>query len=96
MYKIYKHFSDWFAIKITNSLSTMECAWLFFLWSLLPLRFPQMQNVVQYVSQSVIQLVALSLVMVAQKIQQQNLNDLHDKHDDLHEKLDKLISNQDE
>lgn len=55
----------------------MACAYVFFIWSLLPLAFPGMTPVVQYVSQSIIQLVLLSVIMVGQDI----ANRGHEKRD---------------
>lgn len=72
-----KRFNEWLAIKLTNSVGSMACAYLFLLWSLIPLLFPQMTTVVSYVSQSIIQLVLLSVIMVGQDIG----NRAHEKRD---------------
>ena len=61
-------FNDWLAAKITQGMSTMWCAYVFLIWSLLPAIWPQTQNVVFYVSGGIIQLVALSLIMVGQDV----------------------------
>ena len=45
-------------------MMTMWCAYLFFIWAVVPLFIPGLQEFVSYVSQSVIQLVALPLIMV--------------------------------
>ncbi len=63
-----KRFNDWLAAKITQGMATMWCAYVFLLWSLIPLIFPEAQSVVFYVSGGIIQLVALSLIMVGQNV----------------------------
>ena len=61
-------FSDAAAVWITERMSTMGCALLLLVWAVLPLPFPWSTNVVAYVSQDVIQLVALSIIMVGTKV----------------------------
>lgn len=77
-----KRFNEWVAVKLTQGVGSMTCAYLFFIWSLLPLAFPQMTDVVSYVSQSIIQLVLLSVIMVGQEIgnrsHEQRDNESHD------------------
>lgn len=63
-----KRINDWIGYQTTNGVGTMWTAYLFFLWALLPLVLPQAQNVVQYVSQSVIQLVLLPIIIVGQNV----------------------------
>jgi hypothetical protein len=63
-----KRFNEWVAVKLTQGVGSMTCAYLFFIWSILPLAVPSMTNVVSYVSQSIIQLVLLSVIMVGQDI----------------------------
>jgi len=60
--------NDWLAVKITKGMANMFCAYIFLIWSLIPLVFPQAQNIVFYVSGGIIQLVALSLIMVGQNV----------------------------
>jgi len=60
--------NDWLAVKITKGMANMWCAYIFLIWSLVPLLFPQAQNIVFYVSGGIIQLVALSLIMVGQNV----------------------------
>ena len=52
------------ALSTTKFMSTMLCVYLFFVWSLIPLLFPNTTNFVAYISADIIQLVALSLIMV--------------------------------
>jgi len=61
-------FNEWLAVKITQGMATMWCAYAFLLWSLIPVVWPQTQTVVFYVSGGIIQLVALSLIMVGQTV----------------------------
>lgn len=63
-----RKFNEWLAVKLTMGVGSMTCAYLFLLWALLPLTFPGMTNLVSYVSQSIIQLVLLSVIMVGQAI----------------------------
>lgn len=61
-------FNEWLAVKITQGMATMWCAYAFLFWSLIPMAWPQTQSVVFYVSGGIIQLVALSLIMVGQTV----------------------------
>lgn len=63
-----KRVNEWLAVWLTRHVGSMECAYLFFVWALLPLAVPSMTAIVSYVSQSVIQLVLLSIIMVGQDI----------------------------
>jgi hypothetical protein len=56
------------AILITTVMGSMACVWLFFAWSLLPLALPSWTAFCMYVSSTVIQLVALPMIMVGQKL----------------------------
>lgn len=49
-------------------MGSMTCVWLFFAWSLVPLMWPAMTALCMYVSSTVIQLVALPMIMVGQKL----------------------------
>lgn len=60
--------NDFVAAQTTLLMSTMWCVYVFLAWSLIPLAFPHLQNVVFYVSGGVIQLVALPLIMVGQNV----------------------------
>ena len=82
-------------------MSTMTCVMLFLGWSLLPLVFPKMETLVFYVSGGVIQLVALPLIMVGQRLNerksQSRSEKMHAKHDDLQHAIKDihlLIANQ--
>jgi hypothetical protein len=82
------------AILITNGVSTMWCAYAFAAISLTSLK-PTLEEHsvtadVQWVAQTFLQLVLLSVIMVGQKVQADSLGDLHDKHDALHDRLDSM------
>lgn len=85
------------ASKATIAFSSMYAFYVFVLYGLLPLAFPQDQNNLLYWS-NVVQLVALPLLAVGQRVisakhdamsvkqdqQGQRIEDLHDKHDAVH------------
>lgn len=77
-----KQFNERLALLLTRSVGSMSCAYLFLAWALLPLLLHQTQGVVSYVSQSVVQLVLLSVIMVGQDIanrgHEQRDNESHD------------------
>lgn len=56
------------ALTSVGLMSSIWCVYLFTIWSLLPSVFPDLQNLVFYVSGGVIQLVALPLIMVGQNL----------------------------
>lgn len=61
------------AVRLTDGMSTMVCAYMLLIWSILPLPLPWTQDVVAYVSQDVIQLVALSIIMVGTKVSERSI-----------------------
>ena len=67
--------NDVVATHTTIAFGTMWCTYVFLAWSLLPLVSPEIQNVVFYVSGGVIQLIALPLIMVGQKLLNQASED---------------------
>ena len=74
-----KSFLSNFSAKIALSsvvlMSTMSCVFAFFVWSLIPLIWPNATGIVAYVSADIIQLVALPLIMVGQKLANDNHQD---------------------
>jgi hypothetical protein len=67
-----KRFNDWLALKITDGVSTMWCAYAFMLIALLglpPALKPGGEGVVAWIAQTFLQLVLLSVIMVGQKLQ---------------------------
>ena len=90
-------FNYWIAVKITNSVGTMWCAYAFFLIDLCMLPPVIMKHDVTtwvtYIAQTVLQLVLLPIIMVGQNvIQSQN----EAKADTDHETLTYLATLQDE
>lgn len=92
-----KRFNDWVAVKISDMFSTMGCFWAFCILALIPLVVPKLLPEVQFISSGFLQLVALPLLAVAAKINndqakqhQQDLALLHEKHDALHERVVQL------
>jgi hypothetical protein len=103
--KWWRVFNEWLAVHVTTSVSTMACVWIFFVWSMLPLVFDGLRDMVFYVSGGILQLVLLPVIMVGQAklsaasdiraIQDhaaliELVNALHDKHDELHDKVEEL------
>lgn len=76
-------FNESFAGKSTVVFSSMWAFYAFVAYGLLPLFFPKYQNDLLYWSNCV-QLVALPLLAVGQRV-------LSSKHDDLHDKVDTLM-----
>jgi hypothetical protein len=90
-------FNYWIAVKITNSVGTMWCAYAFFLIDLLMLPPVIQANSIMiwvtYIAQTVLQLVLLPIIMVGQNvIQSQN----EAKADTDHKTLTYLATLQDE
>ena len=76
-------FNELFASKSTVIFSSMWAFYAFVAYGLLPVFFPSYQNDLLYWSNCV-QLVALPLLAVGQRV-------LSTKHDDLHDKVDSLM-----
>ena len=80
----YSRFNEWLALKITAAVSSMTCAYIFAALAMVSL--PEAihggaATLVAWTAQTFLQLVLLSVIMVGQKIQQDGLDALHDKHD---------------
>jgi hypothetical protein len=94
------------AVKLTAMVGTMACAYFFVFLAILgfPGGHASAQAYVQWISQTFIQLVMLSVIMVGQKIisdqqasharaqetQQRSIDDLHAQHAELHRKIDNM------
>lgn len=85
--------NDLLASKATIAFSSMWAFYVFVLYGLLPLAFPNDQNNLLYWS-NVVQLVALPLLAVGQRVlsakhdaQAASLESLHEKHDALHDAI---------
>lgn len=64
-------FNNWLAVKITNVVGTMWCAYLFAILALIS--FPQALHsgtsaLISWIAQTFLQLVLLSIIMVGQKV----------------------------
>ena len=92
-------FNDWLARHTVTAMSSMACVYAFTFWSLLPSMRNSMRRVtsflgsvtpatVFYVSGGVIQLVALPLIMVGQRLEGKD-NDRRSKQD--HEMLTRIL-----
>ena len=96
-------FNDWLAIRLSSVFATMGFFWFCLLLSLLPLKWPETMQAVQFVSSGVLQLIALPLlavsgVIIGRKAEARAEQDhealmelvqaLHDKHDAIHGGMD--------
>jgi hypothetical protein len=74
-----KRFNEWLSNKIANGVATMWCAYLFAGIALisLPRAIESADTIIiiSWVAQTFLQLVLLSIIMVAQKVQSKNLED---------------------
>jgi hypothetical protein len=64
-------FNDWLAVKITNGVGTMWCAYIFAaiaIYGGTTVNWSKASEVVQWISQTFLQLVLLSIIMVGQKV----------------------------
>lgn len=82
-----KRLNDWLALRVTEMVGTMWCAYLFV--GLAVLGFPygssRLSDYVQWLSQTFIQLVMLSVIMVGQKLLTARQDDHGTKLDAVHE-----------
>lgn len=93
MIKVFHDFNDWLARHTVSAMSSMICVYIFVAWSLLPSVDSRWEQLVFYVSGGVIQLVALPLIMVGQKLEARE-NDRRSKQD--HEMLTKIYEHLEE
>lgn len=91
---IYGAFNRRLALTLTAGVSTMECAYCFMLLAVLgfPYSGGTPQQYVQWVSQTFIQLVMLSVISVQQKIMSDQQATHHQAIKDLHAKFDQHIA----
>ena len=69
--KTWNAINNYIAVKITNIVGTMECAYLFAMlaiWGGIGVDWHNSLQIVQWVSQTFLQLVLLSVIMVAQNL----------------------------
>ena len=60
--------NEWLALKLSAGFSTMSTFWVFNVLTFVPLVFPSLLAVVQFISSGYLQLVALPLIGVANAI----------------------------
>lgn len=89
-----KRINEWLAIKLTAAVGTMWCAYIFVGLAILgfPYGSSNVPDYVQWVSQTFIQLVMLSVIMVAQNLLAAKQAEHSDKLDEHTEKLDAVHS----
>jgi uncharacterized transporter YbjL len=77
-----KRFSDYLAIKITSAVGTMMMALIFAILAVIGFPYSNImpQTVIQWLSQTFIQLVMLSIIMVGQRLQSEQSKELHSDH----------------
>ena len=80
-----KRFNPWLAEKITSGVATMGCAYIFAVIALISLpnviKSGDPIAIVSWVAQTFLQLVLLSIIMVGQKVQSQNVeNTINETH----------------
>lgn len=63
-----KRVNETIATRVTLAMSTMWCVYSFALLVILPLIWPSTSSFVQYLSSAMIQLIALPMIMVGQKL----------------------------
>lgn len=61
--------NEWIATHTVAAMASMECVYLFVFWSFLPSINHNWENFALYVSSGIIQLVALPLIMVGQRVE---------------------------
>lgn len=66
--EILKEFNRKIAVKTTLTVGTMGCVYIFFIWCVLPILFPGIEQIVFYVSSGILQLVLLPLIMVGNNV----------------------------
>ncbi len=91
-------FNEWVAAKITNGVATMWCAYIFAALAIYGgtgVHWNDPFQVVQWISQTFLQLVLLSIIMVGQKVLSQasdaQAKEMHDAVMDSHKELHKLM-----
>lgn len=63
--------NDKIAVWFVNAMGTMYCVYVFFVLVMIPLFIPTLMTPIMFISSSVIQLIALPLIMVGQAVQGQ-------------------------
>lgn len=94
-----KNFNDWIATKITAGVATMWCAYAFgalAIYGGTAVNWHNAFQVVQWISQTFLQLVLLSIIMVGQKVlsegSDRQAKEMHDTVMESHEELHRLVA----
>ena len=64
----WNRFNNSLALRVTLLVGSVECVYLFTIFALLPLMFPQTTVFVQFVSSAFLQLILLPLILVGQDL----------------------------
>jgi len=87
----FKALNEKIAVVAVLAMSSMACVYLFLFLSLTPLIIPSTQTLIMYISSSIIQLVALPLIMLGQAVLNRNAESRTDEtHDMVKEELQVL------
>jgi len=93
-----KNFNDWLAVKITSGVATMWCAYIFAALSIYGLTGVDRHNafqIVTWISQTFLQLVLLSIIMVGQKVlsdaSDKQAKEMHDAVMESHKEIHRLV-----
>ena len=83
--------NEWIAWHTVEAMASMGCVYVFILWSLLPTINRDWEQFALYVSSGIIQLVALPLIMVGQRVEGKKIQRRADADSErLREILEKL------
>ena len=82
----------WLAVKITNAVGSMWCAYAFAALAVYGFPYSDIKpvTVIQWMSQEFLQLVLLSVIMVGQRVQSDHLNAIHETVREHHKILRRL------
>ncbi len=98
-----KNFNDWLALRVTNGVATMWCAYVFAglaVYGGTGVDWHNSFQIVSWISQTFLQLVLLSIIMVGQKVSSSaadiQAKEMHDTVMQSHEELRELVQNMNE
>jgi hypothetical protein len=83
-------FNDWLGEKVTTGVGTMWCAYAFGVLALIsfPEALASTQTLIQWIAQTFLQLVLLSVIIVGQNVQQRKHDAMLASQQALHDHLD--------
>ena len=95
-----KNFNDWLALRVTNGVATMWCAYIFAglaVYGGTGVDWHNSFQIVSWISQTFLQLVLLSIIMVGQKVSSTaadaQAKEMHDTVMQSHTELHELVGN---